>query len=137
MIGVVVVAHGQLAQELLRTTETIVGPLENFAAVSVNAERDPERERQAIEEAIRRVDRGDGVLLLTDLFGGTPSNICLSFLKEMNIEVVSGVNLPMLIKLPFFIDNNSLQEAAGLAMEYGKRNISVASRRLYDEEKQD
>lgn len=134
MIGVVVVAHGQLAQELLKTTEMIVGPLENFAAVSVNAERDAGAERQAIEEAIRKVDRGSGVLLLTDLFGGTPSNICLSFLKEMKVEVVSGVNLPMLIKLPFFSNSQNLEEAAKLTMEHGKRNISVASRRLYSEE---
>lgn len=137
MIGVVVVTHGDLAQELLRTTESIVGPQENFAAVSVNAERDAELERRAVEKAIRKVDKGDGVLLLTDLFGGTPSNICLSFLRDMNVEVVSGVNLPMLIKLPFYTNNHSLQEAANLAMEYGKRNISVASLRLYDEEKQD
>lgn len=135
MIGVVVVTHGELAQELLKTTESIVGSLENFEAVSVNAERDAEDERRAIEEAIRKVDQGDGVILLTDLFGGTPSNICLSFLKEMNIEVVSGVNLPMLIKLPSFMNNNKLEEAANLTMEYGKRNISVAGRRLYTEEK--
>ena len=135
MIGVVVVTHGELAQELLKTTESIVGSLENFEAVSVNAERDAEDERRTIEEAIRKVDQGDGVILLTDLFGGTPSNICLSFLKEMDVEVVSGVNLPMLIKLPSFMNNNNLEEAANLTMEYGKRNISVASRRLYTEEK--
>lgn len=134
MIGVVVVAHGELAQELLKTTEMIVGPQEHFAAVSVNAERDSAQERRAIDEAIRKVDRGNGVLLLTDLFGGTPSNICLSFLKEMKVEVVSGVNLPMLVKLPYLTNSHDLKEVANLATEYGKQNISVASRRLYDEE---
>lgn len=134
MIGVVVVAHGELAQELLRTTEMIVGPQEHFVAVSVNAERDSAQERRAIDEAIRKVDRGNGVLLLTDLFGGTPSNICLSFLKEMKVEVVSGVNLPMLVKLPYLTSSHDLKEVANLATEYGKQNISVASRRLYNEE---
>lgn len=133
MIGVVVVAHGGLAHEFLKTTESIVGPLENFTAVSLQGDWEADQARQAIQEAIRKVDKGDGVLLLTDLFGGTPSNICLSFLEDGNVEVISGVNLPMLIKLPSFTDEHKLQEAAMLAMEYGKRNISVATQRLYEE----
>ncbi len=133
MIGVVIVAHGGLAHEFLKTTESIVGPLENFTAVSLQGDWEADQARQAIQGAIRKVDKGDGVLLLTDLFGGTPSNICLSFLGGGNVEVISGVNLPMLIKLPSFTDERKLQEAAMLAMEYGRRNISVASQRLYEE----
>lgn len=133
MIGVVIVAHGGLAHELVRTTESIVGPLENFTAVSLQGDREADQARQEIQQAIRKVDQGKGVLLLTDLFGGTPSNICLSFLEDENVEVLSGVNLPMLIKLPLFTDKHDLQEAAMQAMEYGKQNISVASQRLYEE----
>lgn len=133
MIGVVVVAHEKLAHELLRTAESIVGPQEHFTAVSINSEREPDQARKDIKKAISKVDQGDGVLLLTDLFGGTPSNICLSFLEDSNVEVLSGVNLPMLIKLSLFTDKRDVKEVANLIMEYGKRNISVASHRLYDE----
>ena len=133
MIGVVVVAHGKLAHELMSTAELILGPQENFTAVSLHADWEVDEARKALKKAIGKVDQGKGVLLLTDLFGGTPSNLCLSFLEDDNIEVVSGVNLPMLIKLPSFTDKHDLGEVARLIMEYGKRNISVASRRLYEE----
>ncbi|MDV2480133.1 MAG: PTS sugar transporter subunit IIA [bacterium] len=133
MIGVVVVAHGKLAHELMSTAELILGPQENFTAVSLHADWEVDEARKALKKAIGKVDQGKGVLLLTDLFGGTPSNLCLSFLEDDNIEVVSGVNLPMLIKLPSFTDKHDLGEVAKLIMEYGKRNISVASRRLYEE----
>lgn len=133
MTGVVVVAHGKLAHELMSTAELILGPQENFTAVSLHADGEVDEARKALKKAISKVDQGDGVLLLTDLFGGTPSNLCLSFLEDDNIEVVSGVNLPMLIKLPSFTDKHDLGEVAKLIMEYGKRNISVASRRLYEE----
>ncbi len=133
MIGVVVVAHGKLAHELMSTAELILGPQENFTAVSLHADWEVDEARKALKKAIGKVDQGKGVLLLTDLFGGTPSNLCLSFLEDDNIEVVSGVNLPMLIKLPSFTDKHDLGEVAMLIMEYGKRNISVASRRLYEE----
>jgi PTS system mannose-specific IIA component len=133
VIGVVVVAHGRLADELVRTTESIVGPLENFTAVSLQGDMEVDKARREIQNAIRNVDQGKGVLLLTDLFGGTPSNICLSFLEDENVEVLSGVNLPMLVKLPSFTNKHALQEVAMLAMEYGRQNISVASQRLYEE----
>lgn len=133
MIGVVIVAHGKLAHELMSTAELILGPQENFTAVSLHADWEVDEAREALKKAIGKVDQGKGVLLLTDLFGGTPSNLCLSFLEDDNIEVVSGVNLPMLIKLPSFTDKHDLGEVAMLIMEYGKRNISVASRRLYEE----
>jgi PTS system mannose-specific IIA component len=134
MIGVVVVAHGELAEKLVETTQAITGQRKNLAAVSVDAGEDPQGAIQAIKDAIRRVDDGDGVILLTDLFGGTPSNLCLSFLDRKNIEVISGVNLPMLIKLASFAEKSDLREIAKQIMEYGKQNISVASRRLYNED---
>lgn len=97
MVGVVVATHGRLAEELLRTAETVVGPLEQVRAVSVDAAA-PDMRRE-LEQAIRAMDTGGGVLLLTDLMGGSPTNLCLSFIAERQIEVVTGVNLPMLLKL--------------------------------------
>jgi PTS system mannose-specific IIA component len=97
MIGIVIAAHGRLAEELLRTAEVVVGPLAEVRTVNVVA-TDPEV-RHKIEEAIRAVDRGEGVLLLTDLLGGSPTQLCLSFLNERKVEVVTGVNLPMVLKL--------------------------------------
>ncbi|MCA1826060.1 MAG: PTS fructose transporter subunit IIA [Myxococcales bacterium] len=97
MIGVVVATHGNLAQEMIRTAEAVVGKLLQVAAVSVVASKADVR--AGIEEAIRSVDTGDGVVLLTDLLGGSPTNLCLSFLNERKVEVVTGVNLPMLLKL--------------------------------------
>src|SRR5678816_1917552 len=98
MIGVVVVTHGQLATELVNAAEAIVGELPRFAAVSIGWHQDTEDARQEIGEAITRVQQGDGVLILTDMFGGTPSNLAMTFLGEGNVEVITGVNLPMLIK---------------------------------------
>lgn len=97
MIGVVVATHGNLAQEMIRTAEAVVGKLAQVAAVSVVASKADVR--RGIEDAIRSVDTGEGVVLLTDLMGGSPTNLCLSFLTERNVEVVTGVNLPMLLKL--------------------------------------
>src|SRR5215813_8251858 len=99
MIGVVVVTHGQLATELLNAAETIVGDLPRFAAVSIGWHDDTEDARSDIDQAITRVDEGAGVLILTDMFGGTASNLAMSFLSQGKVEVITGVNLPMLIKL--------------------------------------
>src|SRR5215212_4451122 len=103
MIGVVVVTHGQLATELVNAAETIVGELPRFAAVSIGWHEDTEDAREEITQAISRVQQGDGnhypVLILTDMFGGTPANLAMTFLAENQVEVITGVNLPMLIKL--------------------------------------
>ncbi|MGC9022820.1 MAG: PTS sugar transporter subunit IIA, partial [Dissulfurimicrobium sp.] len=99
MIGVVVAAHGQLARELLDTAVFIVGKAEQIQAVSIDPERDVDELKSEIRKAIKDVDSGEGVLILTDMFGGTPSNITLAFLEENKIEVVTGANLPMLINL--------------------------------------
>lgn len=126
MIGVVVVTHGHLATELLNAAETIVGDLPRFAAVSIGWHDDTDDARQEIATAIGRVRQDDGVLVLTDMFGGTPSNLAMSFLGP-GLEVVTGVNLPMLIKLASVTGHGDLLTAARDAREQGRANIWVAS----------
>ena len=127
MIGVVVVTHGQLATELVNATEAIVGDLPRFAAVSIGWHEDTEDARDEIAQAIKRVDQGGGVLVLTDMFGGTPSNLAMTFLAEHAIEVITGVNVPMLIKLAGLRDNSDLLTAAREIREQGRNAIWVAS----------
>ena len=126
MIGVVVVTHGQLATELLNATETIVGDLPQFAAVSIGWHEDTEDARGEIEQAVARVRQDRGVLILTDMFGGTPSNLALTFLGD-DVEVITGVNLPMLIKLAGLAERADLLEAAREIREQGRAAIWVAS----------
>jgi mannose PTS system EIIA component len=127
MIGVVVVTHGQLATELLNAAETIVGELPRFAAVSIGWHEDTEDARSEIEQAIARVDDGEGVLILTDMFGGTPSNLALTFLVAGRVEVITGVNLPMLIKLVNVPKQSDLLAVARDMREHGRNAIWVAS----------
>ena len=126
MIGVVVVTHGQLATELLNAAETIVGDLPRFAAVSIGWHEDTEDARAEIGEAISRVKQDGGVLILTDMFGGTPSNLAMTFLSD-NVEVITGVNLPMLIKLADLGERADLLTAAREMREQGRAAIWVAS----------
>jgi len=127
MIGIVVVTHGQLATELLNAAETIVGELPRFAAVSIGWHEDTGDAREEIAQAIARVQQGDGVLVLTDMFGGTPSNLAMSFLGSDKVEVVTGVNLPMLIKLAGLTSRAGLVDAAREIREHGRNAIWVAS----------
>ena len=127
MIGVVVVTHGQLATELVNAAETIVGDLPNFAAVSIGWHEDVQDARDAIAAAIERVKRPGGVLLATDMFGGTPSNLGITFLEQDKIEIVTGVNLPMLIKAASLKEAASLTEIARMLREHGRNAIWVAS----------
>jgi len=127
MIGVVVVTHGQLATELLNAAETIVGDLPRFAAVSIGWHDDTEDARNEIQQAIARVDEGAGVLILTDMFGGTASNLAMSFLSVGKVEVITGVNLPMLIKLANLAPQSDLLTAAREVREQGRHAIWVAS----------
>ncbi len=130
MFGIVVATHGRLAEEILRTAEGIVGKLEQCEAVSVGAESSMEDARARLGEAVKRVDTGEGVLVLTDMFGGTPANLALTFLDE-KVEVVTGVNLPMILKLATARgDEPNLQAAAELAAAYGQKNITLASELL-------
>jgi mannose PTS system EIIA component len=125
MIGVVVVSHGSMAAELLRAAEIIVGNIEGAVPVDIDPKMGMEEIHRAVESAVRSVDRGKGVLLLTDMFGGTPSNIALSFLGTHEVEVVTGVNLPMMVKLPMARMTMDLPELAHHLQEYGRRNITI------------
>ncbi len=130
MVGLVVATHGRLAEEMLRTAEGIVGTLAQCAGVSVGAESSMEEARSRLGEAVKRVDSGDGVLVLTDMFGGTPANLALTFLDE-KLEVVTGVNLPMILKLATARAGNlPLRAAAELVAGYGQKNITLASELL-------
>ena len=127
MIGVVVVTHGQLATELVNSAEMIVGDLPQFTAVSIGWHDDVNDAREDIAEAIERVRGDGGVLILTDMFGGTPSNLAMSFLVEGRVEVVTGVNLPMLIKLANLPEQADVLVAAREIREQGRNAIWVAS----------
>jgi len=130
MIGSLIVTHGRLAIELLNAAEAIVGDIQNVAAVSIGWHDDVDTARTMIEKAIERVDSGAGVLILTDMFGGTPTNIASTFLDEGSIEIVTGVNLPMLIKLTQLTDEVSLATAARSVKDNGQSNIYIASELL-------
>jgi PTS system mannose-specific IIA component len=127
MIGVVVVTHGQLATELVTGAETIVGDLPHFAAVSIGWHEDTHDARDEIGKAMARVRQEHGVLILTDMFGGTPSNLGMTFLAEGQVEVVTGVNLPMLIKLAGLTDQSDVLAVARELREHGRNAIWVAS----------
>ena len=130
MIGVVVAAHGNLAHELVQTTGFIVGDQENVVALTVDPSRSVEEMKQAIKKAIKQVDTGDGILILTDMFGGTPANMSLSFLEEGKVEVITGVNLPMLIRLSQCWESMTLAEAAQSIVEYARKSINQATQIL-------
>jgi mannose PTS system EIIA component len=127
MIGVVVVTHGQLATELLNAAETIVGDLPRFTAVSIGWHEDVQDARDEIAQAIDRVQGEHGILLLTDMFGGTASNLGMTFLEGGRVEVLTGVNLPMLIKLASMTERGDVLEVARELREHGKNAIWVAS----------
>jgi PTS system mannose-specific IIA component len=131
-VGVVLVTHYRLGHEFLQALRLIVPDSPGFEAVAIGPNQGVEEMRRAIAEALAKVDQGEGVLVLTDMFGGTPSNISLSFLEERRVEVVTGVNLPMLIKLATLHEERSLEELAAFIKRYGQRNISVASELLPD-----
>jgi PTS system mannose-specific IIA component len=129
MIGIVIVTHGLLGQEILKTAEFIVGSLDACAAVSIDGVRGPDTLRASIEQAVQSVDRAKGILILTDMFGGTPSNLSLSFLDEGKIEVLTGVNLPMLLKA-VQLRKSPLAEAAQNISEHARKSITVAGELL-------
>ena len=130
MIGMVLVTHGRLGEEFIAALEHIVGPQKNAATVSIGPDDDIERRRREIIDKVAAVDEGQGVLLLTDMFGCTPSNLAISVLDRGNVEVVAGVNLPMLIKFARVRADKKLPEAVALAQEAGRKYINVASKLL-------
>ena len=126
-IGIVIVTHYQLGEQMLQALKLIIPDAPKFYTVSVVPQQSVDEMRAAISEKLKDADQGKGVLILTDMFGGTPSNIALSFLGEYQLEVVTGINLPMLIKLATFRTDKNLEELAVFIKDYGRRNISVAS----------
>ena len=132
-VGVVIVTHYRLGEEFLQALRLIVPNAPGFLAVGIEPTQSVEEMRGVISQALGKAEQGDGVLVLTDMFGGTPSNISLSFLAEHRVEVVTGVNLPMLIKLATLSEPKPLAELAVFIKSYGQRNISVASEILPDE----
>jgi PTS system mannose-specific IIA component len=133
-IGVVIVTHYRLGEEFLQALRLIVPDVPPFEAVSIDPKQSVDEMRRTIASALKAADQGQGVLVLTDMFGGTPSNMSLSFVEEHRVEVVTGLNLPMLIKLATLRDPMPLEELASFVASYGQRNISVASELLPDAE---
>jgi PTS system mannose-specific IIA component len=133
MIGLVLVTHGRLAEEFVHATEHVVGPQENIRAISIGPDDDMEQRRDEIQTALGEVDTGEGVIVLTDMFGGTPSNLAISFMGKGNVEVIAGINLPMLIKLATVRHEVDLASAVAQAQESGRKYINVASRVLAGE----
>ena len=133
MIGLVLVTHGRLAEEFVAATEHVVGRQPNTRTVCIGADDDMELRRKDILSAIAEVDDGHGVILLTDMFGGTPSNLAISVMDKAKVEVIAGMNLPMLIKLASVRGQDDLAEAVSLAQAAGRKYINVASSLLEGE----
>ncbi|GAB4144699.1 MAG: PTS sugar transporter subunit IIA [Sphingomonadales bacterium] len=133
MIGLVLVTHGRLASEFVAAMEHVVGPQQAVQAICIGPDDDMERRREDIAAAIEAVDQGDGVIILTDMFGGTPSNLAISLMDRNDIEVVAGINLPMLIKLASVRAKEDLNQAVAAAQESGRKYINIASRVLAGE----
>ena len=127
MIGLVLVTHGRLAAEFVTAMEHVVGPQEAIAPICIGPEDDMEGRRNDIAEAIRSVNTGEGTIVLTDLFGGTPSNLAISLMKSNSVEVIAGINLPMLIRLASARRTMKLKAAVAAARDAGRKYISVAS----------
>jgi PTS system mannose-specific IIA component len=134
MIGMVVVTHGRLAEEFIAAMEHVVGPQTALQAISIGPDDDMERRRQDILEAVDQVDEGDGVILLTDMFGGTPSNLAISIMESIKVEVIAGINLPMLIKLASVrATETTMEDAVTAAQASGRKYINIASHVLSGE----
>lgn len=134
MIGMVLVTHGRLAQELIAALEHVVGSQPNVIAVCIGPDDDMEQRRSEILDSAAKADEGDGVVLLTDMFGGTPSNLAISVMDRANVEIIAGVNLPMLIKLASVRKTEPLAEAIESAQEAGRKYINIASKLLSQDE---
>jgi PTS system mannose-specific IIA component len=133
MVGILVVTHRRLAEELIATAELIVGKINGCVGLSLDPDLPVDDLRRQIDEAMAEVNDGDGVIVLTDMFGGTPSNLSLSFLNQERVEVVTGVNLPMLLKLAHSREKPRVDELARLIKDHGRRSISLASEILDQE----
>src|SRR4029453_162595 len=130
MIGLVLVTHGQLAEEFRHAVEHVVGPQENFETVAIGADDDMEQRRRDIVDAVHRADTGSGFVILTDMFGGPPSNLAISVMEAGRVEVIAGMNLPMLIKLSSVRSTDNMNMALVEAQAAGRKYINVASQLL-------
>ena len=130
MIGMVLVTHGRLAEEFVAATEHVVGPQDQVRAISIGPDDDMEQRRDDILKAVAEVETGSGVTLLTDMFGGTPSNLAISVMDKASVEVIAGINLPMLIKLASVRSDDDMEKAVTAAQESGRKYINVASHLL-------
>jgi len=130
MIGLVLVTHGHLATEFRSALEHVVGPQKQLETVTIGPDDDVEQARKDIVAAVQRVDNGEGVVILTDMFGGTPSNLAISVMSQPKVEVLAGINLPMLIKLAKVRETCPLQDAVNAAQEAGRKYCTIASRVL-------
>jgi len=130
MIGMVLVTHGRLAEEFVAATEHVVGPQDQVRAISIGPDDDMEQRRDDILKAVAEVETGSGVILLTDMFGGTPSNLAISVMEKASVEVIAGINLPMLIKLASVRSDDDMEKAVTAAQESGRKYINVASHLL-------
>lgn len=130
MIGLVLVTHGKLAEEFRHALEHVVGPQKAIETVCIGPEDDMDQRRQDILEAVLRADQGKGVIILTDMFGGTPSNLAISVMQSGTVEVIAGINLPMLIKLAGVRSESDIDKALQEASDAGRKYINVASRVL-------
>ena len=130
MIGVVIVTHGKLAHEFRAALEHVVGPQEQIETITIGPDDDVEQRRRDIIDAVTRADGGDGVVILTDMFGGTPSNLAISCMSRPKVEVLAGINLPMLVKLAKVREERPLPEAIAMAQEAGRKYVTIASRVL-------
>ncbi|MCZ6604266.1 MAG: PTS sugar transporter subunit IIA [Alphaproteobacteria bacterium] len=127
MIGIVLVTHGRLAVEFVSALEHVVGPQKQVATICIGPDDDMEQRRRDILDAVETTNSGNGVVLLTDMFGGTPSNLAISIMNKADIEVIAGINLPMLIKLAAVREEDDLAQAVATAQEAGRQYINVAS----------
>ena len=129
-IGVVLVTHGNLATELVKVMEHVVGPQTQLTTITIGPDDDMEKRREDILSSVQLVDKGLGVIILTDMFGGTPSNLAISIMEQANIDIIAGVNLPMLIKLASVRSTETISDAVTQAREAGQKYIMVASQVL-------
>ena len=127
MIGMVIITHGNLALELKAAMEHVIGLQKNTEIISINPDDDLEIKKEDIAKSIKKIDNNSGIIILTDMFGGTPSNLAITFLVPEKIEIISGVNLPMLVKIAELRDSKNLLEVIGAGKEAGQKYISIAS----------
>ncbi|MFH1654069.1 MAG: PTS fructose transporter subunit IIA [Pseudomonadota bacterium] len=135
MIGIIVVAHAAIGTEMVKAAKHIMPSAKHIIGVDIDSDKPTEFIREQISDAVKQVDDGDGIIILTDMFGGTPSNICLSCLSDKKIEVISGFNLPMLVKLVCISSDSKLEEVVPFIREYGQKNIIIANQILHSEQK--